>query len=633
MLQLNNISKAFGDKGVLKNISFTLQDKEKAAIIGVNGAGKSTLVKIITGELFCDGGDIISPKSMSIGYLPQIAEIDLNKTVYEELLTVFSECIEIEEKMRALEKEMTHLSGNELSSAMQEYSRLTHSFEEKNGFEYKSRITGVINGLEILDSESDFEKSHKISKLSGGQKTRVLLAKLLLSNPKLLILDEPTNHLDTAAIEWLEGFLVNFPNAILVISHDRYFIDKISTKIIEIENGISSTYNCGYSQYVQEKEQARRLSEKSYEDNQKEVKRQEEVIKKLRQFNREKSIRRANSREKALEKMEKLDKPAFLPESAHFVLAPKKESGKDVLTIKNLWFDYGQKPLIRNVSCEIKKGDKIALIGSNGVGKTTLFNLILGKLKPKAGEIILSQTVTMGYFAQENKLDLNKTIFEEISDAHPNLTNTEIRDTLAAFVFKGDEVFKENRLLSGGEQGRVALAKLMLSSSNFLILDEPTNHLDIVSKEILERALNSYTGTVLFVSHDRYFINSVATKIFELTAEDGGVIEYYGNYDYYKEKRTDRIAEEKIIKEDSAEKTAWQNKKNIEKNERMKKNKLIKLEEEIQRLESEVKVLEERLESVEVCTSPQLAEAAYNEKVELESRLSLLLSEWEENAG
>lgn len=627
ILALNNISKAFGVESILENISFHIEEGEKIAMVGVNGAGKSTLFKIITGELSADEGSITIPKNAEIGYFSQNLEIDSSKTIYEELLTVFEPVMAIEARLRELEAQMANTSSEDMAELMKAYDQLSLELENKNGYEYESRLRGVIKGLGFSDDES----YQPINELSGGQKTRVALGKLLLKAPHVLLLDEPTNHLDIDALVWLEDFLKGYKGAIIAVSHDRFFLDKIAQRVIEIENRRATIYNGNYSYYSEKKLVDREIALKQYENQQREIKRQQEVIKKLREFNREKSIKRAESREKALEKMDKISAPENLPDKIHFEITPEKESGNDVLFVENLSMAFDDTKLFSDISFDVKKGEKIALIGPNGIGKTTLFKIILGRLQPKGGSVKTGASVIIGYYDQEQSdLSLNKTIFQEISDAYPNLTNTKIRNTLAAFVFTGDDVFKTISTLSGGEKGRVALAKIMLSNANFLILDEPTNHLDLNSKEILENVLRDYKGTVLYISHDRYFINRTATKVVELTPNKANI--YLGNYDYYIEKREDKaikpvVAGEESITENKAD---WKKQKELQAQQRKKENAIKKLEDEIGETEEKIDELNSLLEQEEVYTNAQKSAEIFKEKESLENSLMEMYSAWEE---
>lgn len=624
ILALNNISKAFGTDVILENISFNIEEGEKVAVVGVNGAGKSTLFKIITGELSADSGEVVIPKNATIGYFSQSLEIDSTKTIYAELLTVFEPIMLIESKMRDMEAKMADLSGDELKLLMNSYDELSLELEKRNGYEYESRLRGVIKGLGFSEEES----GQVIHELSGGQKTRVALGKLLLTAPDVLLLDEPTNHLDIEAINWLEDFLKSYKGAVIAVSHDRYFLDRIAAKVIELENRKSKVFFGNYSYYAEKKLIDREIEWKHYENQQREIKRQQDVIKKLREFNREKSIKRAESREKALEKIDRIEAPENLPEKMHFKIIPEKESGNDVLTVENLSMSFDGNELFKNISFDIKKGEKVALIGPNGIGKTTLFRIILDRLQPKSGSCKIGASVIVGYYDQEQSdLNLNKTIFDEISDTYPNLNNTKIRNVLAAFVFTGDEVFKTVSTLSGGEKGRVALAKIMLSNANFLMLDEPTNHLDINSKEILENVLNEYEGTVLYISHDRYFINSTATRIVELSPD--GAVTYLGNYDYYMEKKRVSEVSQDTASAETENKIDWKKQKELQAQQRKLDNQIKKLEESIAECEKNIEELSAQLEREEIYTNAMKSREIYEQKEEVESKLLELYEQWE----
>lgn len=532
ILSVSSISKAFGSAQIIRQTSFHIEDHEKAAIVGINGAGKSTLLKIIVGELAPDGGQVIVSKGKTIGYLAQHQELSGMRSIYEELLEVKRPLIEMEKKIRQLECDMKHAKEGELTAMLSAYSRLNHEFELQNGYAYQSEVTGVLKGLGF--TEEEFDKP--VTALSGGQKTRISLGKLLLTKPDLILLDEPTNHLDMNSIAWLESYLTNYDGSVVIVAHDRYFLDRIVTKIIELDNGQLTVYQGNYTSYSQKRAMIREAKLKAYLNQQQEIRRQEEVITKLKSFNREKSIRRAESREKMLDKIELLEKPSEVNDEMKIHLEPSVISGSDVLTVRNLSKAFGSNQLFCHVDFEIKRGQRAAIIGGNGTGKTTILKILDGLLPADTGEIRLGSQVRLGYYDQEHQvLHMEKTLFDELQDAYPDMNNTRIRNVLAAFLFTGDDVFKRIKNLSGGERGRVSLAKLMLSEANFLILDEPTNHLDITSREILETALKSYSGTVLYVSHDRYFINRTATRILDLTG--GRLIPYLGNYDYYMEKR------------------------------------------------------------------------------------------------
>ncbi len=635
ILACKDISKSYGTDIVLEKISFNLEEKEKAAIVGVNGAGKTTLFKIITDKISYDDGQIYIPKGTTVGYLEQNIDIRSEKTIYEEMLSVFDSVFSLEHRLREMEAKMSSLSDEEYSSFMEQYARLQQEFEELDGYSCKSRINGVLKGLGFTEEEY----SQQVFTLSGGQKTRVFLGKLLLMRPDLLLLDEPTNHLDIESIQWLEDFLKGYTGSVLIISHDRYFLDRTVTKIIDIENKKSTVYNGNYSFFINQKEAVRASLLKQYADQQKEIKHQEEVIKTLRQFNREKSIKRAESREKALEKMDKIERPENLPEKMHFRLSPRIQSGNDVLSVENISMAFGDNELFSNVSFEIKRGQKAALIGPNGIGKSTLFKIILGELSPVSGKASLGVNVFPGYYDQEHhELDDRNTIFDEIHNAYPNMTNGEIRNVLAAFVFTGDDVFKTIGSLSGGEKGRVSLAKIMLSKSNFLILDEPTNHLDMYSKEILEDAINSYEGTVLYISHDRYFIDKTAEITFDLSKT--GVTKYLGNYTYCMEKKDEK---ERIAKLEAAEKPAakkeqvisdskadWLLQKEEQAKARKKANEIKKVETEIEKAENRIKELDELMFDPEISADSMKLSELYEEKSSLEEKLEELYEKWEE---
>lgn len=636
ILSCKDITKSYGTDIILKKINFNLEEHEKAAVVGVNGAGKTTLFKIITDNLSYDDGQLYIPKNTTIGYLEQNVDIRSEKTIYEEMLSVFESIFELEEKLHSMERKMSSLSDSEYSSFMEQYARFQHEFEESDGYSCKSRINGVLKGLGFTEDEY----SQQVCTLSGGQKTRVFLGKLLLMKPDILLLDEPTNHLDIDSIQWLEDFLKSYSGACLIISHDRYFLDRTVSKIIDIENGKSSVYNGNYSFFIKQKDAARAAQLKQYANQQREIRHQEEVIKTLRQFNREKSIKRAESREKALERMEKMERPENLPEKMHLRLTPQIQSGNDVLSVEDLSMSFGNNRLFSNVSFEIKRGEKVAIIGPNGIGKSTLFKIILNELKPDFGKVVLGVNVNPGYYDQEHhELDDKNTIFDEIHNAYPNMTNGEMRNVLASFVFTEDDVFKTIGTLSGGEKGRVSLAKIMLSKSNFLILDEPTNHLDMYSKEILEDAINNYDGTVLYISHDRYFIDKTAERTLELSRD--GITQYLGNYSYCMEKKAEKARIEELSKENSKtpiqsasvhsdSKTDWLAQKEEQAKARKKANDIKKVEDEIEKTEKLIKSLEEKLFDPEISADSGKVKELYEEKVSLEEKLEELYEKWEE---
>ena len=558
ILSCNHISKSYGVETILNDCSFFINDNEKAAIVGNNGAGKSTIMKIIMGELSPDEGNVIIGKDKTIGYLAQYQDLGSDTTIYEEVKSVKQNLIDMEQKLLGYEKEMAKVSGDELSKLIETYTNLEHRFQLLNGYSYKSEIEGVIKGLGF--TEDDFNKS--VGNLSGGQKTRVALCKLLLEKPDIIMLDEPTNHLDLNSIKWLETYLLNYNGAVLIIAHDRYFLDKIVSKVIEIENHKAHVYSVNYSDFAVKKQELRVATMNAYLKQQSEIKHQEEVIAKLRSYKQEKFYKRAESREKQLEKMDLIEKPEELKNNMTIKLEPDIVSGNDVLSVENLEKSYNTL-LFKNISFEIKRGEHVAIIGDNGTGKTTILKIINGLVDADSGMIKLGTNVHIGYYDQEqHNLTDENTLFEEIANSYSNMTNTKIRNTLAAFMFTGEDVFKRVSDLSGGEKGRLSLAKLMLSEANLIILDEPTNHLDMASKEILENAINNYTGTVLYVSHDRYFINQTASRILELT--NTKLINYLGNYDYYEEKKEELTAtfapkEEKAKAEKTTSSMEWRN--------------------------------------------------------------------------
>lgn len=632
ILACQNINKAFGTDVILKNASFHMEDREKAAVVGINGAGKSTLLKIIIGEMEADSGEVVLAKGKTIGYLAQHQDLNSDHTIYQELLTVKQDVIDLETRIREIEAQMKELSGTALDMALEQYTRMNHEFELKNGYAYKSEVVGVLKGLGF--EEEEFEKH--VNKLSGGQKTRVSLGKLLLSHPDLIMLDEPTNHLDMNSIAWLETFLLNYDGAVLVVAHDRYFLNRIATKIIEIDAGEVTTFQGNYSDYAAKKSQLREARMHAWLNQQREIKHQEEVIQKLKSFNREKSIKRAESREKMLDKMDILEKPTEVRSEMHITLEPKVVSGNDVLTVEGLSKSFGSQTLFTDLNFDVKRGERVALIGNNGTGKTTILKILNGLLEADSGSFTLGSKVHIGYYDQEHHvLHPEKTLFEEISDAYPDLDNTTIRSTLAAFLFTGDDVFKRISELSGGERGRVSLAKLMLSEANFLILDEPTNHLDIVSKEILEQALNCYTGTVLYVSHDRYFINTTATRILDLTG--GQLVNYIGNYDYYLEKhdiltpktQNPELPEAKAAEPESAGKLDWKQQKEEQARQRKRENDFKKTEAEIFDLETRDGEIDQLLTQESVYTNVAECMKLHKEKEAIAARLEILYEQWE----
>ena len=644
ILACNNITKHFGEKEILNGISFHVNENEKTAIVGINGAGKSTLFKIIVGELSADTGDVILAKGATYGYLSQHQDLTSEHTIYEELLSTKAELLRMEETIRSLEQEMKHTKDEALEQMLSTYSRLNHEFESQNGYAYRSEVVGILKGLGF--EEAEFQK--QVNTLSGGQKTRIALGKLLLRKPDLILLDEPTNHLDMNSIAWLETFLATYKGAVVVIAHDRYFLDKVVTKVVELDHTKAQTFTGNYSVYAEKKAKQREEQIRHYFNQQQEIKHQEEVIAKLRSFNREKSIKRAESREKMLEKIDRLEKPQEESSKMNIQLEPSITSGNDVLTVTDLAKSFGPQTLFTNLSFEIKRGEKVAIIGNNGTGKTTILKIINGIVTPDKGELKTGVKVHIAYYDQEHQvLHPEKTLFSELQDTYPFMNNTKIRNTLAAFLFTGDDVFKQIKDISGGERGRVSLAKLMLSESNFLILDEPTNHLDIMSKEILENAIKNYTGTVLYVSHDRYFINKTATKILDLT--NGTLIPYLGNYDYYLEHKEtmERVylqglgygashvtVSNKILpsEPESVGKQDWKQQKEEQAKQRKRQNDLKRMEAEIERLEARNEELDILLADESVYTNHTKLLEVTKEKDANTERLLKLMEEWEQLA-
>ena len=636
ILSCQSICKSFGEKVILQDASFHIEEREKAALIGNNGAGKTTLLRIIMEEISADSGQVVIAKDKKIGYLAQYQDIHGHHTIYEELMTTKQYILDMEDKIRSLEQEMKYVEGDKLESLMNSYTRLTHQFELENGYAYKSEIVGVLKGLGF--EEEDYGK--QIENLSGGQKTRVALGKLLISKPDILLLDEPTNHLDMESIAWLETYLLNYPGAVFIVSHDRYFLDKVVTKIVEIEAAQMRMYEGNYSAYALKKAQLRDAQYKAYLNQQREIKHQEAVITKLRSFNREKSIKRAESRVKMLDKIQRIEKPIEIDNQMRISLEPRFISGNDVLTVEGLSKAFPGQTLFTDINFEIKRGERVALIGNNGTGKTTILKILNGIVAADAGRFALGSKVQIGYYDQEHHvLHMEKTIFQEISDTYPTLTETEIRNMLAAFLFTGDDVFKLIFSLSGGERGRVSLAKLMLSEANFLILDEPTNHLDIASKEILEEALNSYTGTVLYVSHDRYFINQTATRIMDLTNQ--AIVNYIGDYDYYLEKKDEmtriyapaqETAAQEVKENVSETKLTWQQQKEEQALKRKRENELKKVEARIEELETRDKEIDETMVLPDICTNVAECTKLSREKAAIAEELEGLYEKWEELA-
>lgn len=635
LLACQNISKAFGTKEILRDVNFHINEKEKIAIVGINGSGKTTLLKIIMGEETADNGQIVLAKDTTIGYLSQHQDISFDNTIYGEMLAAKQYIVDLEANIRRLERDMKHAEGEELEKILETYNRLSSKYDRDNGYSYESEITGVLKGLGFGPDDYD----RHINTLSGGQKMRIALGRLLLTRPDIVILDEPTNHLDMPSISWLESFLSSYPGSVIVVSHDRYFIDRIATKIVEIDNKKATVYHGNYTYYAEKRAEIRANMMKAYLNQQQEIKHQEAVITKLKQFNREKSIKRAESREKMLDKIEVLDKPTEIASEMRLSLEPSVESGNDVLTVTHLSKSFGNNCLFENLDFDIKRGEKVALIGGNGTGKTTILKMINHIVAKDGGTIALGSRVHIGYYDQEHQvLSLYKTIFEEISDAYPDLTNTKIRNVLAAFLFTGDDVFKKIEDLSGGERGRVSLAKLMLSPANFLVLDEPTNHLDIQSKGILEDAIRNYTGTVLVVSHDRYFINRIATRILEL--KDQQLYSFIGNYDYYeahKEQIYDAAVPKQAVDSSAAttstaissSKDDYKKQKEEQARLRKKENDIKKTEQKIEQTEAAIAEIDEEFLKPEFATNSAKLGELSKKREELETTLSALYETWE----
>ena len=633
ILNATNISKSFGSNEIIKDANFLVNEHEKVAIVGVNGAGKTTLLKILTGEEHADSGNVILAKDAKFGYLRQINNVDSTLSIINELYTVIEHILNMEKRMLEMQEQMQHLSGEALEELYSSYTALTHSYELMDGYAAKSKVIGILKGLGF--DENDFDR--KINTLSGGQKTRVFLAKLLLEEPDIILLDEPTNHLDLRSIEWLESYLLNYKGAVIIVSHDRYFLDKIVSKVIDIENAEVQMYSGNYSDFSAKKQMLLDAKMKEYLNQQQEIKHQEAVITKLKQFNREKSIKRAESRQKQLEKIERVEAPKTHIENMRLSLDISKESGKDVLTVHDLSKSFDEKHLFSNINFEIKRGERVAIIGDNGTGKTTLLKIINGLLTPDTGEVIYGSNVSIAYYDQEHQvLHMDKTLFDEISDTYPEINNTQIRNILAAFLFTGEDVYKKIGDLSGGERGRVSLVKLMLSKANFLLLDEPTNHLDILSKDVLENALNSFPGTICYVSHDRYFINKTATRILDLTGNR--LLNYIGNYDYYIEKReavegaanlSSNNIEEKPT-EISDSKQEWIENKTAQAQKKKVTNALNKCEKEIEKLEEKLALIDEEFANPEISSNVGKLMELQKEKTALEEKLEKLMNEWEE---
>ncbi|MCR4649784.1 MAG: ABC-F family ATP-binding cassette domain-containing protein [Lachnospiraceae bacterium] len=635
ILSFNSVSFSFGENTILNNITFLLNEKEKCALIGDNGTGKSTLLKLIMGEHTPDSGEIVFKKDCTTGYVAQNQDFNSTKSVYEELLDCKKDLIEMENRIRLMEENLKNVSSEEMDDYMNKYHSLTEIFDKKGGYTYKSEINGVLNGLKFTD---DREKT--VNLLSGGERTRLMLGKILLTKPDLILLDEPTNYLDIQSVEWLESYLSNVQSAVLFVSHDRYFINKTANKVMEIFGNSLLSFDGNYDDFITKKEQYTETLTSAYENQQREIKHQMEVIKKLRSFNREKSIKRADSRQKMLDKIEVIDKPVNADNEMKLFLTPDIESGKDVLSVKGISKSFEERNLFSNLSFELKKGEHVAIIGANGSGKTTILKIINDYLESDTeASIRFGSNVTIGYFDQQSAvIDDSKTLFDEISDSYPDMTQTEIRNTLGAFLFSNDEVFKKIGVLSGGEKCRVVLAKIMLSKANFLVLDEPTNHLDMTSKTILEDALNAFSGTCLYVSHDRYFINKTADRI--LSLENGRLVEYLGNYDYFLEKKNQLSAfsvESNTVntvktedENDSVSKSDWMEQKKAQSEKRKLENKIKTIEEKIEALENKLSSLEEEMAKPETAVNSAKLNKLCSQQAETNEKLSSLYEEWEE---
>ncbi len=628
ILSCSNLSKSYIVDQILKDISFNVEDGDKVGIIGLNGTGKTTLLNILAGELEKDSGEIYIQKDLKVGYLKQHVTIHSHKTLFDECLEEFSHLIEMETNLRTLEDQISHLGSKgespKLDDLMIEYGHLSDDFTALNGYGYKSEIKGVLKGLGF--EEEDFHKPIDI--LSGGQKSRVSLAKLLLNKPKLLLLDEPTNHLDIGSISWLEKFLRDYKGSALIISHDRYFLDNVANRIFYMEGGGLSIYNCNYSKFMVQRKIDLDLLKKQYEDQQKEIKRQEEIITRFMNYGGARYIKQAQSRQKLLDKMKVLDKQKEAKKSK-IKFTPSIKSGNDVLRVENLSKSFDSLDLLKAINFNIYRGERVGLIGANGIGKTTLFKIILGQIKYDEGNIYLGTHVYPGYFDQEmDKLNLDKTIIDEIWDDNPNLDHYDVRTALGQFLFVGDDIFKEIKDLSGGEKGRLALLKLMLSKSNFLLMDEPTNHLDIDSKEVLEDALLDYEGTLFVISHDRYFLNRVTNKVIELTRD--GIKEYMGNYDYYMQKKNEILYED----EDDNSKTKTQIKlekkkeKEAQVQDRNRRKKITDLEKEISSLEKQMDDVDKDLGNPEIYEDLNLVVDLTKKREEIEQKLNQLYDLW-----
>ena len=632
LLNVSHIYKSFGEDSIIKDATFTVDEGSKVAIVGNNGTGKSTLLKIIIGDMPADDGEVTLKKDATMGYLAQYQEDAFGSNILDTVLGAREDLISMEKRLTEMETQMSNIDTDKMTSFMDEYHKLQHQFDLQGGYTFRSEAVGILKGLGF--EQEDFEKS--MNELSGGQKTRVSLGRLLASTPDLLLLDEPINHLDLKSIMWLEGYLSSYKGSVIIVAHDRYFLDKIVDHVVDLSYGKTSVYTGNYTAFVAQKEIAQISYERSYEKQQKEIEHQKAVIEKLQSFNREKSIKRAESRKKTLDKMEVMDAPDKDMPKMRLHLEIEKESGKDVLDFSHVTKSYDDNNIFSDLSFEVHKGDRIAILGDNGTGKTTILKCINGLTDFESGEIRFGANVTVGYYDQEQQgLTESNTIFSELHDAYPFLTETKVRNTLAAFMFTEDDVFKRISDLSGGERGRVSLAKLMLSKSNLLILDEPTNHLDMDSKQMLEEALNEYDGTLLYVSHDRYFVNKTANSILELS--DGGLTKYLGNYDDYISKKEQLMNESSSNTADienetavSAAKLDFKEQKRIEAEKRKLQNRISKIEEQIEALENEKsKIDEEFLVPENMTNSAKLNELTAKQK-EIDEKLEKLYEEWEE---
>lgn len=626
ILSCNNISFSYGTDIILNSVSLRLQQGEKAGLVGVNGAGKSTLFKIITGQLKQDSGEIFISKDLRIGYLEQSSGLESDNTIWDEMLVTFSPLIKMENRIRQLATEMAgEKDESSLNSMMKEYDGLLERFSREGGYEYNSRIRGVLKGLGFEESQFGLH----IRALSGGQKTRLALARLLLEEPDLLLLDEPTNHLDISAIEWLEDFLKNYRKSLIVISHDRYFLDTVTMKTFELENNKCTTYEKNYTGYAEQKARDREIQQKHYEQQQKEIARLEAFIEKQRQWNRQRNIIAAESRQKAIDRMEKTEAPDRLPDSINIRLQSSRASGNDVLSVKDLSKSFPGRQLFSGINFEVKKSERLFIVGPNGCGKSTLLKILAGKLHQDSGGFKYGHNVILGYYDQELEgLDDNNTVLEEVWNDNDWLTHTQIRNVLAQFLFTGEDVCKNINVLSGGEKSRVALAKLMLSGANLLLLDEPTNHLDINSREALEEALLSYDGTIIAVSHDRYFMRKLATRVVEMA--NGGIADYKGGYAFYLEHRRDPEADRAAGRDRAV--TASKLEHLESKEDRARKRKLKKMlaecESEINRAEARLAAISVEMSREDALSDHILLTALHDEQTELENRLEELYRQW-----